>query len=112
MRQRQSPAVHAGATEQAAREVKFARFLLSRLAYGPAVPSSEQAHHRLTRMGETLERVLLGEAGADLGDGNVIVVPPGKLHAVPWGLLPQPTLPGGKRRAVGCVLAARPTSRR
>ena len=25
---------------------------------------------------------------ADLGDGNVIVVPPGKLHAVPWNLLP------------------------
>ena len=36
-----------------------------------------------------LERVLLGEAGAHLGDGNVIVVPPGKLHAVPWGLLPH-----------------------
>jgi CHAT domain-containing protein len=39
-------------------------------------------------MGETLERVLLGEAGAHLGDGSVIVVPPGKLHAVPWDLLP------------------------
>jgi hypothetical protein len=78
----------AGTTEQAAKEVRFARFVLRRLAYGPAVPSSEAAFHRLTRMGETLERVLLSEAGANLGDGNVVVVPPGKLHAVPWHLLP------------------------
>jgi CHAT domain-containing protein len=40
-------------------------------------------------MGETLERTLLGEANAHLGDGRVIVVPPGKLHAVPWDLLPS-----------------------
>jgi tetratricopeptide (TPR) repeat protein len=79
----------AGTTEQAAREVRFARFMLRRLAYGPAVPSQAEAHHRLTRMGETLQRVLLGEAGAHLGDAKVIVVPPGKLHAVPWGLLPR-----------------------
>jgi len=38
-------------------------------------------------MGQTLERVLIGEAGGHLGNGNVIVVPPGPLHAVPWGLL-------------------------
>ena len=79
----------AGTTEQAAREVRFARFVLKRLAYGPAMPSPEEAHHRLARMGETLERVLLGEAAAHLGERKVIVVPPGKLHAVPWGLLPQ-----------------------
>ena len=79
----------AGATEQAAREVRYARFVLRRLAYGPSVPSPAQAHDRLTRMGETLERVLLGEAGAHLGDGDVIVVPAAGLHAVPWGLLPR-----------------------
>jgi hypothetical protein len=78
----------AGSTEQAAREVTFARFMLRRLAFGPAVPALADVHHRLSRMGETLEQVLLGEAGS-LGDGKVIVVPPGKLHAVPWGLLPQ-----------------------
>jgi hypothetical protein len=39
-------------------------------------------------MGQTLEQVLLGEAGAHTGDGNVIVVPPGRLHSVPWSLLP------------------------
>ena len=79
----------AGTTDQAAREVGFARFMLRRLAYGPVVPPQAEANHRLIRMGETLERVLLGEAGAHLGDGNVIVVPPGRLHAVPWGLLPH-----------------------
>jgi hypothetical protein len=40
-------------------------------------------------MGETLERVLLGEAAAQVGERRVVVVPPGKLHAVPWGLLPH-----------------------
>jgi len=79
----------AGTTEQAARDVKVARFVLRRLAYGPTVPSPAAVHHRLTRMGETLERTLLGEANAHLGDGRVIVVPPGKLHAVPWDLLPS-----------------------
>jgi tetratricopeptide (TPR) repeat protein len=77
-----------GTTRRAAQELKFARFILRRLSYGPAVPSTEDVHHRLTTMGETLERVFLGEADAQLGDGKVIVVPPGKLHAVPWGLLP------------------------
>jgi tetratricopeptide (TPR) repeat protein len=79
----------AGTTAQAAREVGFARFMLRRLAYGSGVPSQAEADRRLTRMGERLERILLGEAGAHVGDGNVIVVPPGKLHAVPWGLLPR-----------------------
>ena len=78
----------AGSTEQAAREVTFARFMLRRLAVGPTVPSPADVNNRLRRMGETLEQVLLGGAG-DLGDGKVIVVPPGRLHAVPWGLLPQ-----------------------
>ena len=78
----------AGTTEQAARDVQFARFVLKRLAYG-LVPTTVEAHSRLFRLGETLERVLLGEASEHLGDGNVIVVPPGRLHAVPWGLLPR-----------------------
>ena len=30
-----------------------------------------------------------GWAGDYLGDGDVIVVPPGRLHAVPWGLMPR-----------------------
>jgi tetratricopeptide (TPR) repeat protein len=79
----------AGKTGQAGREIEFARFVLRRLALGTPMPSLAEFHDRMTRMGETLERVLLGEAGGHLGDGNVIVVPPGRLHAVPWGLLPR-----------------------
>jgi tetratricopeptide (TPR) repeat protein len=77
-----------GKTELAAREIRFARFVLRRLAYGTALPAAAEVHARLTRMGQTLEEVLLGEAGAHTGDGNVIVVPPGRLHSVPWSLLP------------------------
>jgi CHAT domain-containing protein len=47
------------------------------------------ARDRLARLGEMLEQVLLGEAADHLGDGDVIVVPPGRLHAVPWGLMPR-----------------------
>jgi tetratricopeptide (TPR) repeat protein len=79
----------AGTAGQATRDVRFARFMLRRLAYGPSVPPSGEVRDRLTRMGEALERVLLGEAGEHLGDGDVIVVPPGQLQAVPWGLLPR-----------------------
>lgn len=79
----------AGTAEQATRDVRFARFMLRRLAYGPSVPPSGEVRDRLTRMGGALERVLLGEAGEHLGDGDVIVVPPGQLQAVPWGLLPR-----------------------
>ena len=79
----------AGATTEAAREVAFARFVLRRLSFGPVVPSSADAYRRLSSIGESLQRVLLGDASEHLGDGNIIVVPPGKLHAVPWGLLPR-----------------------
>jgi tetratricopeptide (TPR) repeat protein len=79
----------AGTAGQATREVRFARFMLRRIAYGFSVPNLREVHDRLTRMGGVLERVLLGEAGEHLGDSDVIVVPPGQLQAVPWGLLPR-----------------------
>ncbi|MGH3174355.1 MAG: CHAT domain-containing protein, partial [Streptosporangiaceae bacterium] len=33
--------------------------------------------------------LLLGAARDQLGDGPLIIVPPGRLNAVPWGLLPS-----------------------
>jgi hypothetical protein len=79
-----------GPAAQAASEVDFARFLLRRLADGRPVPDPAQA---LAEAGDLLQRALLGPAaadlgGADAGDGQVVVVPPGRLSAVPWGLLP------------------------
>lgn len=82
----------AGLAEDAAREVQLARFSLHRLAR----PTPGRAGELLTRSaaaglaptGQRLQELLLGPGANDLGDGEVVVVPPGRLHAVPWGLLP------------------------
>jgi hypothetical protein len=78
--------VHAvGGAGDAAREVGFARFLLRRLADGRPVPDPGQA---LADAGRLLEEALLGPAAAEIDADQVVVVPPGRLNAVPWGLLP------------------------
>jgi hypothetical protein len=70
--------------------VRFARQALRRAAHGPAVaPDDAAVHAWLAALGERLDRVLLGDSGAHLGEGNVVIVPPGRLQAVPWGLLPR-----------------------
>jgi hypothetical protein len=80
----------AGSAADAARAVRFARQALRRVARGPAVsPDAATVHAWLAALGDKLDQVLLGEAGDHLGDGDVIVVPPGRLQAVPWALLPR-----------------------
>jgi tetratricopeptide (TPR) repeat protein len=83
----------AGCAADAAREVDFARFGLNRLAHGrhrhdgrAREPGAALAI--LEETGRRLESILLGGASRQLGDGRVVVVPPGRLHAVPWALLP------------------------
>jgi tetratricopeptide (TPR) repeat protein len=105
----------AGRLADAAREIDYARFGLSRLAHGrpagrhPAgrrppgrAPGQDlgrapgQAAGRpanalavLEQTGRRLQDALLGTAAIrHLGSGPVIIVPPGRLHAVPWALLP------------------------
>ncbi|MFI5908271.1 CHAT domain-containing protein [Dactylosporangium sp. NPDC051541] len=77
----------AGTVADAAREVDLARFALGRLAHGRGRADGGE---RLRAVGRRLQEVLLGTAAADLGDagGPVVVVPPARLHAVPWALLP------------------------
>jgi tetratricopeptide (TPR) repeat protein len=75
-----------GALRDAEREVELARFVLRRVAYGR---TSARAGADPAQVGRRLERVLLGPAATELGDGPVVVVPPGRLHAVPWALLPS-----------------------
>jgi tetratricopeptide (TPR) repeat protein len=75
----------AGRMVEAEREVELARFRLRGLAHRR--PSAQGAPS-LGQIGERLERVLLGPAAAALKPGAVVVVPPGRLHAVPWSLLP------------------------
>jgi tetratricopeptide (TPR) repeat protein len=79
----------AGTAADAAREVDFARFGLSRIARGHLAEPAPQALAALAQAGRGLDALLLGAARDHLGDGPVIVVPPGRLNAVPWALLPS-----------------------
>ena len=67
-------------------EVRLSRFTLRRLAYRMARPGDDQV---LAHRGKILESRLLGPAAAHLGDGPVVIVPPGRLRAVPWTLMPS-----------------------
>jgi CHAT domain-containing protein len=42
----------------------------------------------LDQVGPALQQALLGPAVRQLGDGPVIIVPTGKLHPIPWAILP------------------------
>ncbi|HEY3952720.1 MAG TPA: CHAT domain-containing tetratricopeptide repeat protein [Streptosporangiaceae bacterium] len=66
-------------------EVDMTRFVLRRLARGRLRPGDELA---LAHRARKLESGLLGPAAAELGDGPVVVIPPGRLSAVPWTLMP------------------------
>ncbi|MFI7446139.1 CHAT domain-containing protein [Nonomuraea sp. NPDC049714] len=92
----------AGRTEEAARHVDLARFSLSRLAHGRSTLSPAELLAQLETIGHTLQRVLLGDAAQHLGDRHVAIVPPGRLHAVPWALLPSL-----RHRAVSVAPSAR-----
>jgi tetratricopeptide (TPR) repeat protein len=78
----------AGRTEDAVRAADFAPFALRRLARGRAGANADSARAMLNVAGPELQEAILGPAAAQLGDAPVVVVPPGKLHAVPWALLP------------------------
>ncbi len=68
------------------REVQMSRFVLRRLAYGPPRSGDDLV---LAHRGTALESALLGSVAAELGDGPAVVVPPGRLRAVPWTLMPS-----------------------
>jgi CHAT domain-containing protein len=69
-----------GAARDAEQAVAFARFALRQTARGR--PSD------LDDVGRRLQASLLGDAVRRLGDGPVVVSPPGRLHATPWALVP------------------------
>jgi tetratricopeptide (TPR) repeat protein len=79
----------AGPMKRAFRALDFARFGLNRLAYGRPGSRADQAVDQLRHAGRLLEEALLGQAVRRLGDGSLVLVPPGGLHAVPWALLPS-----------------------
>ena len=75
---------HIGPTKAATRALDHALFALRREGSGRGTYRLD-----LAEIGLRLERSLLGESSRLLSDGPVVVVPTGKLHAVPWGLMPS-----------------------
>jgi tetratricopeptide (TPR) repeat protein len=75
--------VHVGPTQAAVHRLAHALFALRREGSGRGTFRLD-----LTEIGRRLEMSLLGESVPLLRGGPVVVVPTGKLHAVPWGLMP------------------------
>jgi tetratricopeptide (TPR) repeat protein len=78
----------AGHGSDAMKAADFARFALRRLARSRPGDDPASALAVLDAAGPRLEQTLLGPAVRHLGDGPVIIVPTGKLHPIPWTLLP------------------------
>jgi tetratricopeptide (TPR) repeat protein len=78
----------AGHASDAMKAADWARFALRRLAR--ARPGDDPASQLaiLDKAGPALQQALLGQAVRHLGDGPVIIVPTGKLHPIPWAILP------------------------
>jgi CHAT domain-containing protein len=78
----------AGPASGAARAAEFARFALRRLARARPGDDLDSAQAVLRAAGPRLQEALLGPAVRYLGDGPVVVVPPGRLHTIPWSAIP------------------------
>ncbi|HLX48778.1 MAG TPA: CHAT domain-containing tetratricopeptide repeat protein [Streptosporangiaceae bacterium] len=79
----------AGRVADASHAADFACFALRRLARSRPGDEVDSALAILKAVGPKLQDTLLGPACRYLGDGPVIIVPPGKLHAIPWALIPE-----------------------
>jgi tetratricopeptide (TPR) repeat protein len=78
----------AGQASDAMKAADFARFALRRLARSRPGADPAGALAVLDQAGPALQHALLGPAAQQLGDGPVIIVPTGKLHPIPWAILP------------------------
>ncbi len=76
--------VHVGPAQAATHALAHALFALRREGAGRGTYRLD-----LTEIGRRLEVSLLGDSVRLLRGGPVVVVPTGKLHAVPWGLMPS-----------------------
>ncbi|GGT74098.1 CHAT domain-containing protein [Streptomyces coeruleorubidus] len=75
----------AGLLADAETEAEHVQAGLRRLAH----PGAEARLPVVEAAGRRLEELLLGPAAEHLGGGPVVIVPPGRLHRVPWALLPS-----------------------
>ena len=78
----------AGRTADAERAADFSRFALRRVARSRPGDDLAGALAILESVGPQLQDALLGPAARHLGERPLVVVPPGRLHTIPWGLLP------------------------
>jgi tetratricopeptide (TPR) repeat protein len=78
----------AGRTADAMRAAEFARFALRRLARSRPGDDPDSSMAILKAAGPDLQDAILGPAAGGLGERPVVIVPPGKLHTIPWALLP------------------------
>jgi tetratricopeptide (TPR) repeat protein len=78
----------AGQAADAVRAAAFARFALRRIARSRPDDDVDSALAILAKAGPRLQQALLGPAIRQLGDGPLVIVPSGGLHAIPWALLP------------------------
>ncbi|MFG3086803.1 CHAT domain-containing protein [Streptomyces antibioticus] len=74
-----------GLLAEAEHEAEYVQATLRRLAH----PGAEGRLPLAEAAGRRLEELLLGAATGHLGPGPVVVVPPARLHRVPWALLPS-----------------------
>jgi tetratricopeptide (TPR) repeat protein len=78
----------AGRVQDIARDANLARFALRRLARSRPTDDVDSALAVLKVTGPRLQEALLGPAARHLDSGPVVIVPPGRLHTIPWALLP------------------------
>jgi tetratricopeptide (TPR) repeat protein len=78
----------AGRTADAVRAAEFAGFALRRLAHSRPGHDPDSAQAILKKAGPDLQDAIIGPAAAHLADRPVVIVPPGRLHTIPWALLP------------------------
>ena len=78
----------AGRAADAMRAAEFARFALRRLARSRPGDDPDSSLAILKAAGPDLQDAILGPAAGELGERPVVIVPPGKLHTIPWALLP------------------------
>jgi tetratricopeptide (TPR) repeat protein len=77
-----------GSAARAEDELDFARYGLRRAAMSTSSAGRRLAMSSLETNAASLQEALLGRAVEHLGDGEVVIIPSGRLHAVPWSLLP------------------------
>ena len=81
-----------GPMAEAESELHLLRFALRRVAMGHGSPASlKAARVSLAHAAGNLDRLLLEPLEADIAGRDLVLVPTGALHAVPWSLLPSCT---------------------